>query len=283
MSHIRLAREFVSQNVAPINTVIFCTTGILIPLFDFLRPRAPLLTYAALAVGLVFLLAIAARGLGYLKQTPSALLVGFGVCATLFSVGAVASYQHAAHGGVLAETVPSLQPLQASLLGLHADLQATNDSLNAQRILLADIKSGRSDDPRVTLHNIGIPWDFGKLQRASADGDLRVMELFLSGGMPAYDSSYGGSLAGYVISAKVPNAAAQLALLEKHGFALHGATAITKTPDANTPTSLYALAVEAGNKDAADYLLTKGFNKTDYDSWLVEKKRRHPRESGYWM
>lgn len=283
MSHIRLAREFVSQNVAPINTVIFCTTGILVPLFDFLRPRAPMLTYAAIAVGLVFLVALAARSLGYLKQTPAALLVGFGVCATLFSVGAVASYQHAAQGGVLAETLPSLQPLQASLLGLHTDLKAANDSLNAQRILLTDIKSGRSDDPRVSLQNMGIPWDYGKLVRASADGDLRVMELFLSGGMRVYDSGYGGSLAGYVISAKVPDSAAQLALLEQHGFALHGTTAVTKTPDANTPTSLYALAVEVGNKDAADYLLTKGFSAADYDSWVIEKKRRHPRESGYWM
>lgn len=275
------AREFVSRHVAPINTVVFCTTGIVIPLFDFVRPRGPYLIVAATLMGSLFIAALIVVRWKQWVRMPTALLVGLGLSAALFTVGAAASYEHAERGGVLVSTLPSLQPLQDVLTGMRLDVQATNRTLGQQGKVLADIRSGKSDDPRVALRNMGISWEYANFQNASLRGDLRVMELFLAGGMPA-GLPHSDTLAYVFVRANSPHSAEQLALLDRYGIDLHGPAAVTQANGSTLPPTLYIVATSAGNADAQKYLLAHGSAIHEYESWMVDQKKR-PRESGYWM
>ena len=274
------SREFVSRHVAPINTVVFGITGIIIPFFDFVRPRGPYLIFGAVVMGLLFISAVIASRWSRWPRLPTALTAGLGISAALFTVGAAASYQHATGGGAIVSAIPSLQPFQDLLVGLHADVRTANEKLEQQGKVLADIRSGKSDDPRVALRNMGIAWEYNKFLEASKAGDLRVMQLFLEGGMPASQLN-GQTLAFNLIYIRAPHSAEQLALLEKFGTDLHGPAAVSGSASDGLPQSLYVVAVDAKNIEAQQYLLKHGSKHEEYAAWTAAHKR--VRETGYWM
>ncbi|UZF16143.1 hypothetical protein [Ralstonia pseudosolanacearum] len=250
--------KVVTDHIAPINAVMTASTAILLPTLDFVRPHFPYINQVALLAVAAFLALLAMRLLKIPKDRqlrPSVLLCA-GVCAAAFSIGAVASTRHAEQGGLAAATFPWVSDLQKTLL---------------------DIKNGKSDDPRVELKNIGVEWKAGNLLQASKDGDLRVIELFLKGGMPVTLNGTGNDrqLPFYVVANNYPKAKEQLELFKKYGVDLNDQSlvAFKNTNPATQPPNLYAVAKDNGNENLAAYLAQIGLNTDSYQTW----HRNHPK------
>lgn len=103
--HVKTSRNFVVDNIGPINTIVVFTTIVLVPLLDVLKPWAPTLgavVASIVAVCLVALLIAKALGKPAKVVLPGAVLSVLAVCAGLFCAGAIASSRHAQEGGVIA-------------------------------------------------------------------------------------------------------------------------------------------------------------------------------------
>ena len=254
MTKLDTGRNFITEHISPINAVVFFTTGILVPLLDLLRPVVPLLNYFAGVAVISFLAVLVAWLMGKPRPIPTGFVATAGVCCAIFTAGAYASSKHAA--GFIASKDPAIAQVQASIFGI-------SEKLDTQTALLADIKSGKSDDPRVALKNMGVAWDFTEFRNASQRGDLKVMELFIEGGMTTTLPTTTTSLPELAITFNHQRVAEQLALFAKHGFDLKAP--ITASPDQQT--NLYAVARVRGNLEAAHYLESIGFSPADYDTW----------------
>lgn len=258
--------KWVTDHIAPINAVMTISTAVLIPLLDFLRPYFPYIGYVAGLVVLVFLALLVMRVLGIPKgrQLHSSIVLCSGVCAAAFSVGAIASARHADQGGAMAASAPWIAQLQQTLL---------------------DIKNGKSDDPRVELKNIGVEWKSGNLIQASKDGDLRVIELFLRGGMPVtLNPSFGDhGLPFFVVSNNYPKAKEQLALFKKYGIDLNDQSmSAGKGQDmTKEPPNLYAVAKDKGYEDLASYLAELGVKTDSYPAWKKAEEERKRNNKTY--
>ena len=252
MGKLDTGRDFITDNLSPLNAVVFFTTGIVVPVLDLLRPVVPLLNYFAGIAVIGFCAVLVAKLLGKPRPIPTGFVATVGVCCAIFAAGAYASSKHAA--GFIASKEPALAQVQASMLG---------QKLDTQTALLADIKSGKSDDPRVALKNMGVAWDFTEFRNASQRGDLKVMQLFLEGGMTTTLPTTSTTLPELAITFNHQRVADQLALFAKHGFDLKAPT--TAAPD--QPSNLYAVARMKGNTEAAHFLETVGFSSAEYDSW----------------
>lgn len=254
MTKLDTGRDFITQNISPINAAVFFTTGIVVPVLDLLRPVVPMLNYFAGVALIGFIAVLVAKLLGKPRPIPTAFVATVGVCCAIFAAGAYASSKHAA--GFIASKDPAIAQVQASMLGI-------DQKLDTQTALLADIKSGKSDDPRVALKNMGVAWDFTEFRNASQRGDLKVMELFLQGGMTTTLPTTTATLPELAITFNHQRVAEQLALFANHGFDL-------KAPIdglQGQPKNLYAVARVRNNPAAAKYLESIGFIPAEYDTW----------------
>lgn len=263
----------VTDHLGPINATLFIATGVLVPVMDFIRPHFPYMGYVAGAIVLFFAILLVMKWVKVPanRVVPTSLVISMGVCAAAFSVGAVASSRHAAQGGFLAATSEDARALQSNLLRLEQ--QAGDMKTSLQRI-----ESGKSDDPRVELRNIGVEWSEVELERSSRRGDLRVLELFLKGGMSIY-SGYDrkrSSLAATMISENFPHMKEQLLLLGKYGYGLNDASTVQGRPDPAAPPNLYAYAKEVRNEEAATLLISMGADTSLYAPW----KAKQPKQVG---
>ena len=252
MGKLDTGRDFITDNLSPLNAVVFFTTGIVVPVLDLLRPVVPLLNYFAGIAVIGFCAVLVAKLLGKPRPIPTGFVATVGVCCAIFAAGAYASSRHAA--GFIASKEPAIAQVQASMLGQKLDIQTA---------MLADIKSGRSDDPRVALKNMGVAWDFTEFRNASQRGDLKVMELFLQGGMTTTLPTTTATLPELAITFNHQRVAEQLALFANHGFDL-------KAPIdglQGQPKNLYAVARVRNNPAAAKYLESIGFIPAEYDTW----------------
>jgi len=259
--------KWVTDHIAPINAIMTISTAILIPILDFLRPYFPYIGYAAGLAVLVFLALLIMKVLGFPKerQLHSSIVLCSGVCAAAFSVGAIASARHADQGGAIAASAPWAAQLQQTLL---------------------DIKNGKSDDPRVELKNIGVEWKSGNLLQASKDGDLRVVELFLKGGMPVSAGfSDGGQLPFYVIMNNYPKAKEQLKLFKENGVDLNDPqlAAFNNTDLSTQPPNLYAVAKDHGHEELASYLAELGVKTDGYPAWQKRKEEMQKKNKGIYL
>ena len=270
MGTIDDGRGFIANYLSPVNTLIFFTTGVLIPLLDFLRPKTSLISYAAGVAVLFFVALLVLKRMG--KPTPqaipSALLVTTGICACLVTVSAYASSQHPE--GYAASKFPEVRSAQTSLLGLERQTAAINEKLDRQGVVLEDIRSGRSDDPRVALKNMGVAWSFAEFREASSRSDLKVMDLFLQGGMTTTLPNTTASLPAVAVEMNYPKITEQLALFTRYGFNLKAPT--SSEGYEFQPPNLYAIAVEKKNNEAAEYLKAQGVSVADYESWKAKRK-----------
>ena len=167
----------------------------LVAVFDFLSPRVALLPFAATIaiVGLVTALVLrrfvvpslpAASNLrkflaaeAGLHKSP--LLIGTGVLSVLMVTGAAWSNANAPAGGVMASHFDAAKNAQMQL-GVLQGLQKVQQ---VQTAVLEDIREGRSMDPRKELSNIGVTWNSENFRNALTNSDLRVIQLFLDGGI----------------------------------------------------------------------------------------------------
>ena len=268
MEAIKDGRAFVVDILSPVNTVFFFATGILIPVFDLLRPMAFLLAYLAAAALLFFAAVLILRWLG--KPRPEAisraLVATAGVCAGLITLSAFASSAYP--NGFLPSKFEGLKDVQASLLDLQKQSHVISGKLDQQSMVLADIRMGRSDDPRVTLHNMGIAWDTPSFLAASDRGDVRALELFLAGGMPVSTASGGITLPERAVMLNRPNIVEQLLVFKRFGFDLNG-----RAPQRawDSPTTLYGFAAEHTNAVAAEFLRAQGADVVAYETWKAGK------------
>ena len=282
MEAVKNGRAFVVDFLSPVNTLFFFSTGILIPALDLMRPRTFLLAYATAAAVLFFLTLLVLRWRG--KPRPEAiskaLVTTVGVCTALFALSAVASTGYPS--GFLASKNEAFRDVQSSLLGIKEQNTALNEKLDRQTAVLASISSGKSPDPRVELRNLGVAWDTPSFLAATDRGDLRVIELFLAGGMPFTQPGYmAGNLTvpARAVFRNAPRIVEQLQLFERYGFQPTAADAVLPSPLPSTPPSLYGVAVESKNSAAADYLRGDRGSVARYDDWkaqqlALEKKRR---------
>ncbi|MHA6860382.1 hypothetical protein [Ralstonia pseudosolanacearum] len=257
--------KVVTDHIAPVNAIMTISTATLLPALDFLRPHFPYINQVALLVVAAFLVLLSMKFLKIPKEWrghPSVLLCA-GVCAAAFSIGAIASTRHADQGGLAAATFPWVSDLQKTLL---------------------DIKNGKSDDPRVELKNIGVEWKAGNLLQASKDGDLRVVELFLKGGMPVTLSGTGNdhSLPYYVVTSNYPNAEEQLKLFKQYGVNLNDQSLAAYHGGilSQEPPNLYAVAKDRGHEDLASYLADLGVKTDGYPAWKKAKEERIKNSKG---
>lgn len=254
--------KWLTDHIGPINAVMSISTAVLIPFLDFLRPYFPYIGYVAGVAVLLFLALLLMKVLGVSKisQLHSSIVLCSGICAAAFSVGAIASARHADQGGVIAASAPWAAELQKTLL---------------------DIKNGKSDDPRVELKNIGVEWKSGSLLQASKDGDLRVVELFLKGGMPVSSGfTDGRQLPFYVVANNYPKAKEQLKLFKQYGVDLNDQSLVAfKNSDlAKQPANLYVVAKDHGNEALASYLAGLGVKTDGYPAWKKTQEEQSRRQ-----
>ncbi len=282
MEAIKNGRTFVVDFLSPVNTLFFFATGILIPALDLLRPRTFLLAYATAAAVLFFLTLLVLKGLG--KPRPEAiskaLVTTVGICTALFALSAVASTGYP--GGFLASKNEAFRDVQSSLLGIKEQNTAMTEKLDRQTAVLAAIRSGKSPDPRVELRNLGVAWDTPSFLAATDRGDLRVIELFLAGGMPF--TQPGNMVGNLTVPARAvfrnaPRIVEQLELFERYGFKSTSADAVLPSPLPSWPPNLYGVAVESKNSAAAAHLSGDRESVIRYEQWkalqlAAEKKRR---------
>lgn len=256
----------VTDHLAPINATMFIATGTLLPVMDFIRPYFP---YINLVAGIIVLFFVVLFAMKMLKVPPnrvipSSMVFCAGVCAVAFSVGAVASNKHAR--GFIAAKSEDARAIQSNLLNLEMQTADINKKLDG-------IQSGKSSDPRVELGNIGVSWKQEEFEQASKRGDLRVMELFLQGGMGIYSSysDVGASIPLYIVNGDFPKQQEQFALLKKYGINLDERTTIQSKPDSTTPPNLYFYAMEQGKKESAQALASVGVKTEGYEQWKKSK------------
>jgi len=258
----------VTDHLAPINATIFIATGTLLPIMDFIRPHFPYISYVAGGVVMFFVVLLAMKLLNVPSDRviPSSTVFCTGVCAVAFSVGALASSKHANEGGFIAAKSEDARAVQSNLLNLERQTADISKKLDG-------IQSGKSADPRVELMNIGVSWKQEEFEHASKRGDLRVMELFLQGGMPIYStySDKGASIALYIVNGAFPRQQEQFALLKKYGINLDDQKTIQSKPDATTPPNLYFYALEAGKNESAQALANVGVKTVGYEEWKKGK------------
>ena len=244
--------KWVTDRLAPINAIMFITTGILVPVMDIFSPRFPFKEVALVLAVLVAALAL----MKWLKvparlQLPNGLLLSAMFCAAIFGASAFASYKYEHDGGVLASKVKGL-----------ADLQ---------RVLL-QIRDGQSDDPRVELAARGMRWSVSDFREASARGDLWALERYVLGGMPQALNSDGQSIAYFIVATNPPSALAQLQLLQKHGYDLNARSHLGQ-PGRYTPPNLYGQAMEYRHEEVAKSLLQLGVQEAGYAEWKAKQPR----------
>lgn len=258
----------VTDHLAPINATMFIATGTLLPIMDFIHPYFPYIGYVAGATVLFFVVLFLMKMLKVPSNrvVPTSMVFCAGVCAIAFSVGAVASNTHANQGGFIAAKSEDARAIQANLLSLENQTTNINKKLDS-------IQSGKSSDPRVELKNIGVNWKQEEFEQASKRGDLRVMELFLQGGMGIYStySDKGASIALYIVNGDFPRQQEQFALLKKYGINLDDRNAIQSKPENTTPPNLYFYAMEKGKKESAQALAKVGVKTDGYEEWKKNK------------
>ena len=71
MGTIDDGRGFIANYLSPVNTLIFFTTGVLIPLLDFLRPKTSLISYAAAVAVLFFVVLLVLKRMGKTADFPA--------------------------------------------------------------------------------------------------------------------------------------------------------------------------------------------------------------------
>jgi hypothetical protein len=262
--------KLATDHLGPINATMFIATGTLLPIMDFIRPYFPYINYVAGAIVLFFVVLFAMKMLKMPSNRviPSSMVFCAGVCAVAFSVGAVASSNHSNKGGFIAAKSDDARAIQSNLLNLEKQTADINTKLDG-------IQAGKSTDPRVELRNIGVEWSETAFYAASKRGDLRVVELFLQGGMPIHDihSDVGASLALYIINGDYPRQAEQFALLKKYGVNLDDKKTMYSKPDASKPPNLYFHALETGKKESAQALADVGVKTDGYEAWKKNKPK----------
>lgn len=265
----------ITEHLGPVNSVMFVSTGILVPVMDVVRPHFPYINYVA---GLVVLLFIGILVMRFLKVPsnrfiPNSLVLTAGICAGAFSVGAVASSRHAE--GFLAAYSDDARALQSSLLNLNQQTAEISFKLDTQGQTLSQIRDGKSSDPRIELRNLGVQWESGAFWNASKVGDLRVLELFLQSGMPLPDND-GVALPFMMVDRKYPKLQEQFLLFQKYGYNLNDQKMVTSKPDKFSPPNLYAAAREKGNDSAAELLKSMGVESEGYGEWIKNKPAKPP-------
>ena len=105
-------------------------------------------------------------------------------CLTGLGVGWL-SFSQRGDGGFLGsnlDIVNEIQKVSGLLEGQGKTLGVIEDNTGKATTIL---DTGEAAEPRVTLGNLGIQWSRDSFREAVKLGDVRVMDLFLRGGMPA--------------------------------------------------------------------------------------------------
>jgi len=247
--------KWVTDHLAPINATLFIGTGVLLPAMDFLRPYFPYISHVAVVLVLLFVcvLALKLSGRRTGREMPTGFVVCAGVCAAAFGIGAVASERHAAQGGAVAAAMPWVAQ---------------------QQRLLLDIRDGRSENPRVALANMGIPWDFLQFAKAAKRGDAQVVSLFLAGGMPVTENTgeYFESIPYFVVASGT-RPTAVLEALAQGGVNLGDPALVPSWGRAKEEVApnLYAIAKEKHRNDVAEKLTQLGVDSSSYAPWKAAK------------
>jgi len=242
--------KWVTDHLAPINAIMFISTGIMVPILDIMRPKFPF-TEVAFCIGglVVILLAMKALHVPARLQIPNGLVLMALFCTAIFSAGAFASYKYEREGGLLASKIKGLAELQATLL---------------------DIKNGKSDNPRVELANMGIKWDFLEFTKLAVRGDVKAVRLFIQGGMPLTDGKgqYFQSVP-FFVARDGSNAVAVLE--EMRGLLGAGLVPEYGLPREHVAPNLYAVAMEANRTQVAEKLAEMGVDGSGYHQWKSAK------------
>lgn len=256
--------KWVTDHLAPINAIMFISTGILVPVMDIMRPKFPF-TEVAFCVGgiVIIMLLMKALNVPARLQIPNGLLLMSLFCAAIFSAGAFASYKYEREGGVLASKVKGAAELQA---------------------ILTDIKNGKSDNPRVELANMGIAWDFIQFAKAAVRGDAKVVGLFVAGGMPVTEGSgqYFQSIPYFVVTQGV-SASAVLEAMAQGGVKLGDAGLVPSWGFAKelVAPNLYVVAKEKNRGEVAQKLHELGVDSSGYNTWKIAKDEYDKRPKAY--
>lgn len=157
---------------------------------DFLKPigdfsTALLVVSAPLSLALIFAAKRPGRLQPYLRT--GAIFFAIEAMCSATWLGLEQVIPKAQAKGAIAAAIPALDDFQKSLLdklaGLEALQRETVTSLGRIETSIGEVKKETSSDPRKELANLGVSWNSQNLSSALANRDVKIVELFLRGGM----------------------------------------------------------------------------------------------------
>ena len=216
--------------------IILTTFGALVA--DVLSPIAPF----SLAVGIIlFILLMTSPIFKVVKLTNRWLTTFLGeywsgptrwvlfISSLMMIVTYSISSNQADNGGYLASKSETISNIQKEL-GIITELtkkiedntRRTAESTEKISSQIENVKKEVSSDPRKEVANLGLSWDVDAFSKALMSGDLKLIELFLAGGMKPTDIRNGSSVMLYGMQPALNNNPVDiLTLFEKYGFDLN--------------------------------------------------------------
>ena len=160
---------------------------------------------------------------------------------------------------LFATLILQLQGLRSDVAGVRSEVAGVRGDVHAVQKSLENVKKETSEDPRKELANIGTPWSEQKFLEAVKTGDLRVVRLFIDGGMPLASATSQGRPLSVMLALNVTNPVAVLDVLADGGlninqsYEVHGGLGPIRT-------TLLSFAIEKGNADLVTGLLRHQVN-----------------------
>ena len=270
------------RRIKALNVSFFLVANATITFFaDVLEPIGPLVAlFAWLALGLTLLVALLCRAIlepmseyeligisspdGAAADVPplpsrvewagDMLIffgIGFALLGSVWILQQVVSPASAAgqrsDQGAFAALLPAVARMQQSLVGMDAKLDRISTKLD-------NVKRETSDDPRKELANLGVAWSGENFLNAVKDGDVRLVRLFLDGGIPVESAASQGRPLPVMLSLNESDPGEMLEVLVESGldvdrpYKLHGVLGEQKT-------TLLGRAIEKGNRALVEALI----------------------------
>lgn len=216
--------------------VILTTFGALVA--DVLSPVAPFSIWIGVVLLCLFIISPIFEAIEFTNQrlaiflgeywsgpTRWVLLIASFMMFVTYSI----SSQQSDNGGYFAsksETISNIQKELGIITGLTKKIEENTKRTaeNTEKISdqMENVKKEVSLDPRKEIANLGLSWTIDDFSKALMSRDLKLIELFLSGGMKPTDIKSGSSVILYGMQPTLNNNPIDiLVLLQKYGFDLN--------------------------------------------------------------
>jgi len=169
--------------------------------------------------------------------------------------------------GYLASKLPLVEGMQKqlhiineNLVDIEVNTKATADNTGVIKEVVKTLKKETSDNPRKELANLGVTWSGHAFGEAVLNGDLKVVKLFISGGMNPHivHANYDRAVSWLMVRKKPKDTEEMLQLFIKSGMNVNA-----KLDLHYGQTTLLAVALKENHYKLAKILIKNGATATD--------------------